>query len=382
MGLEQAALDSFPEEFRQGMAARATRLGDTGRNAPDTWEFGNDPDRNHVFFALYGRTLADRDRMLDHLRHELAAAGGAVEVTHVIDAEMLANRREHFGYADGFGQPSIKDSGAPHYPGQGTLVGRPVAAAGGGRVRARMRQAKPGSRSRCRTSRVLGTQRQLPRLSQARAARPRVSRLPRRAGPARLSGSRAKRNWSPPSSSAAGAAGVRWRSHRTTTTRASPPTGWKTTTFGYANDAYGRRLPARRAHQAHEPARRRHRRRPRAHPSDRPPRSSLWSVAADGGPRRWPEARRGLHGHQRQHPLSVRVPADRMDQQRRVHRPVEGRRRSRFRRAARRARASDRPAGRHAEEHLRSAAFVTLKGGGYYFIPSITALRFIAGQTS
>ena len=26
-------------------------------------------------------------------------------------------------------------------------------------------------------------------------------------------------------------------------------------------------------------------------------------------------------------------------------------------------------------------AFVTLRGGGYYFIPSISALRFIAGQS-
>ena len=82
MGLPQASLDSFPEEFRQGMAERAKRLGDTGRNAPATWEFGNDPDRNHVFFALYGRTEDDRGRMLDKLRGELAAVGPAVEVTH------------------------------------------------------------------------------------------------------------------------------------------------------------------------------------------------------------------------------------------------------------------------------------------------------------
>jgi Dyp-type peroxidase family len=60
--------------------------------------------------------------MLDKLRGELAAVGPAVEVTHYIDAEMLGNRKEHFGYADGIGQPSIKDSGATEYPGEGTLV--------------------------------------------------------------------------------------------------------------------------------------------------------------------------------------------------------------------------------------------------------------------
>ena len=121
MGVPQASLDSFPEEFRQGMATRATALGDTGRNAPETWEFGNDADRNHVFFAVYGRTLADRDRMLATLRDELTAAGPAVEVTHRLDAGMLPNRQEHFGFADGIGQPAIEGSGVPFYAGEGTL---------------------------------------------------------------------------------------------------------------------------------------------------------------------------------------------------------------------------------------------------------------------
>ncbi len=55
------------------MPARASILGDTGPNAPSTWEFGNDPDRTHVFFALYGRTAEARERLLASLRAELAA---------------------------------------------------------------------------------------------------------------------------------------------------------------------------------------------------------------------------------------------------------------------------------------------------------------------
>jgi Dyp-type peroxidase family len=121
MGLPKTSLDSFPEEFRQGMAARAELLGDTGASDPAIWEFGSDPDTNHVFFAVYGRTLADRDRMLEKLRAELSAVGDAVDVTHRLDAAMLANRREHFGFADGIGQPSIDGSGVRHYPGEGTL---------------------------------------------------------------------------------------------------------------------------------------------------------------------------------------------------------------------------------------------------------------------
>ncbi len=121
LGLPEASLGSFPAEFQEGMAARASRLGDTGASAPLHWEFGNDASRNHVFFAVYGRTLDDRDRMLNTLREELAASGPAIEVTHQLDAAMLPNRREHFGFADGIGQPSIEGSGAREYPGDGTL---------------------------------------------------------------------------------------------------------------------------------------------------------------------------------------------------------------------------------------------------------------------
>ena len=38
LGVPQDSLDSFPQEFQQGMAARAMQLGDTGENAPEHWE--------------------------------------------------------------------------------------------------------------------------------------------------------------------------------------------------------------------------------------------------------------------------------------------------------------------------------------------------------
>ena len=38
LGVPQDSLDSFAWEFRQGMAARATALGDTGESSPEHWE--------------------------------------------------------------------------------------------------------------------------------------------------------------------------------------------------------------------------------------------------------------------------------------------------------------------------------------------------------
>ena len=38
LGVDDASLATFPEEFRQGMVARAQMLGDTGANHSDNWE--------------------------------------------------------------------------------------------------------------------------------------------------------------------------------------------------------------------------------------------------------------------------------------------------------------------------------------------------------
>src|SRR5215467_9710701 len=38
LGVPQDSLDSFAPEFRQGMAARAKELGDTGESSPENWE--------------------------------------------------------------------------------------------------------------------------------------------------------------------------------------------------------------------------------------------------------------------------------------------------------------------------------------------------------
>src|SRR6476620_12016743 len=38
LGVPQTSLDSFAPEFREGMAARAGILGDTGASSPENWE--------------------------------------------------------------------------------------------------------------------------------------------------------------------------------------------------------------------------------------------------------------------------------------------------------------------------------------------------------
>ena len=62
LGLDEASLASFPEEFKQGMAARAEVLGDDGLNAPEHWVGGLASPDLHAIVILFARDEAEHDR--------------------------------------------------------------------------------------------------------------------------------------------------------------------------------------------------------------------------------------------------------------------------------------------------------------------------------
>ena len=53
VGVPQEILDTFPEEFREGMAARAHLLGDRGPAAPERWEAGLGTGEAHVLVSVW-----------------------------------------------------------------------------------------------------------------------------------------------------------------------------------------------------------------------------------------------------------------------------------------------------------------------------------------
>jgi Dyp-type peroxidase family len=119
LGVSDEVLDSFPPEFREGMAARAGRLGDRGPSAPEHWEAGLGTGEAHALVTIYA---ADDDR-LDAARAALrgvgAAGAGAVTVVHEQRAAALDGGRDHFGFADGIAQPDVQGSGVAPRPGDG-----------------------------------------------------------------------------------------------------------------------------------------------------------------------------------------------------------------------------------------------------------------------
>jgi Dyp-type peroxidase family len=120
LALPDASLAGFPEEFRQGMAARANLLDDHGDSAPENWESGLGTPAVHVLVmisAMGREALEAHDR---RLRADIERIGG-LSVVYDEFGTALPGGVEHFGYADGFAQPSIEGSGLPALPGQGAV---------------------------------------------------------------------------------------------------------------------------------------------------------------------------------------------------------------------------------------------------------------------
>ena len=121
LGVDEASLATFPEEFRQGMVARAQMLGDDGANHPDHWVGGLASPDLHAIVILFARDAADRER--SRAEHEkLVARCEGVTVLSSLDLEATPPfdyAHDHFGYRDRLSQPVIEGSGEEPTPGSG-----------------------------------------------------------------------------------------------------------------------------------------------------------------------------------------------------------------------------------------------------------------------
>jgi len=106
LGVPSEAIEGFAPEFLSGMAgdaSRSRRLGDLGRNAPSEWRWGH-PDRTpHLAIMMYGQ----EDEM-EKCEAEFKGPSWdtAFEVLERLETSHLGEV-EPFGFVDGISQPTI-----------------------------------------------------------------------------------------------------------------------------------------------------------------------------------------------------------------------------------------------------------------------------------
>lgn len=153
--LDKNTLASFPDAFREGMAARAARLGDVGRSAPENWEGELGLRSVHGYFT--GASNLERERPLSEsfwkgLRNDIRSFNDptveegselrawigllfrllGLQIVHIElgqdpyevskkgKVKHLSERKEHFGFRDGLSQPFVDLGLGDTLPGGGT----------------------------------------------------------------------------------------------------------------------------------------------------------------------------------------------------------------------------------------------------------------------
>ncbi|MGW4407579.1 Dyp-type peroxidase [Nonomuraea sp. NPDC004702] len=110
LGVPQASLDTFAWEFRQGMAARAAALGDTGDSGPDRWERPLGTPDVHVVLAALAPDNARLQAAIERARPAYDALPGVTAVWRQ-NCHALPTETEPFGYRDGVSHPAVEGSG-------------------------------------------------------------------------------------------------------------------------------------------------------------------------------------------------------------------------------------------------------------------------------
>ncbi len=121
LGVPEDSLQSFPEAFRVGMAARADKLLDDGENDPEHWEPHFGKGLIHIGVSVFSDSEEAWRRTMDTARRHYQGRPGLT----VLTAEEFGAQPgdlNPLGYKDSIGQPAIDGSGVEPLPGQGPAI--------------------------------------------------------------------------------------------------------------------------------------------------------------------------------------------------------------------------------------------------------------------
>jgi Dyp-type peroxidase family len=121
LGVPEDSLQSFPEAFRAGMAARSQQLGDTGVNDPKRWDLPYGIGHVHIGLSAFSDSEEKWRRILGIARDQFEGFSG-VSVLGMQDFGAQPGDLNSLGYKDGIDQPAIEGSGVEPLPGQGRPI--------------------------------------------------------------------------------------------------------------------------------------------------------------------------------------------------------------------------------------------------------------------
>ncbi|MBC8100148.1 MAG: Dyp-type peroxidase [Armatimonadetes bacterium] len=119
LGVSDTSLETFPVDYRDGIATeiRSNLLGDQGASAPANWQIGKDQSTLHVLLVILAQdALILAQRVAEQQTLWQAHGLSLLAEEH---AQRLPDNREHFGFKDGISQPKFKGNprkDQPHDP--------------------------------------------------------------------------------------------------------------------------------------------------------------------------------------------------------------------------------------------------------------------------
>ena len=121
LGVPEDSLESFPDAFRVGMAARAEQLGDRGKNAPEDWDPPFGSGEVHIAVSVFSNSEETWHRTMDLARRQYHGLPGLTVLT-TQDFGAQPGDLNPLGYRDSIGQPAVEGSGVEPLPGQGPEI--------------------------------------------------------------------------------------------------------------------------------------------------------------------------------------------------------------------------------------------------------------------
>jgi Dyp-type peroxidase family len=112
LGLAQNNIRSFVREFREGMVTphRQRLLGDHDSSDPVNWEWGGPGNELiHIILMIFDRGEEAINKHTRLLRHEFEEYG--LKEVFILNGETFPEGREHFGFRESIAQPAIIGSG-------------------------------------------------------------------------------------------------------------------------------------------------------------------------------------------------------------------------------------------------------------------------------